>query len=148
MAFSTHRRNLLPSWAGKHQRGLQRSREHSLGLWVPQRPEAHQRGADAGTLVHIPVPSGSETLEFWACESLKVEVGTGKPYNMATACHAPGDGSSARCCHSPWCADSGRGGHPVPAPQRPFASVHSSSSPQTQTAFFCLSQWPLTQLWS
>lgn len=44
VGFSTHRRNLLPSEAGKHQRGLQRSCEHSLGLWVPQRPEAHLSG--------------------------------------------------------------------------------------------------------
>lgn len=35
------------------------------------------RGAEAGILAHAPVPSG-ETLECWACESLKVEVGTGK----------------------------------------------------------------------
>lgn len=53
----------------------QRSSEHSLGHRALQRPGV-VTGAKAGISVPSLVPSGSEILEFWDCDSLKAETGT------------------------------------------------------------------------
>lgn len=38
------------------------------------------------------VPCRCEILEFWGCDSLKAELGTGKPESLVTACSATSPG--------------------------------------------------------